>query len=97
MGRGRTTTGMIIASLLALRRVQPELALPAQPQEGLPAWYTVSDKYPSPSKVRLGGMGRTQRRAGRNRLRGSPVPPVLNHCIGWHHTLLACSCVCFHK
>ncbi|EFN52818.1 hypothetical protein CHLNCDRAFT_26452 [Chlorella variabilis] len=50
MGRGRTTTGMIIASLLALRRARAALALPEQPQQGLPDWFVASDRYPSPSK-----------------------------------------------
>ena len=52
MGRGRTTTGMIIASLLALRRAAgPLAALPGAPAEGLPAWFVAGDRYPSPSKV----------------------------------------------
>jgi hypothetical protein len=50
MGRGRTTTGMVIASLLHLRRALP--ALPLEPGEGLPPWFVAGDRYPSPSKVR---------------------------------------------
>lgn len=56
MGRGRTTTGMVIASLLALRRVQPSLVLPAQPLPGLPDWFVAGDRYPSPSKVSVCGL-----------------------------------------
>lgn len=32
MGRGRTTTGMIIASLLQLKRASPSLTIPDKPQ-----------------------------------------------------------------
>ena len=31
MGRGRTTTGMIIASLLQLKRASPDLSIPERP------------------------------------------------------------------
>ncbi|DBA95417.1 TPA: hypothetical protein ACH3X3_013289 [Trebouxia sp. C0006] len=39
MGRGRTSTGMIIASLLQLRRPLKTVDLPTEPQEGLPSWF----------------------------------------------------------
>lgn len=59
MGRGRTTTGMVIASLLALRRLlppgPPPPVLPAAAAPGLPEWFAASDRYPSPSKARASG------------------------------------------
>lgn len=40
MGRGRTTTGMVIGCMLHLRRVQGSLAPPpTAQQDGLPAWW----------------------------------------------------------
>lgn len=38
MGRGRTSTGMIIASLLHLRRRVKSVAMPAEPQGDLCLW-----------------------------------------------------------
>ena len=43
MGRGRTTTGMVISCLLQLRRCREALAPPpAAPKEDLPTWFTSS-------------------------------------------------------
>lgn len=42
MGRGRTTTGMIIGTLLVLRRMLafPKRVTPDAPQQHPPAWYS---------------------------------------------------------
>jgi hypothetical protein len=68
MGRGRTTTGMVIASLLALRRAAPPGAMPtppAQPLPGLPEWWVAGDRYPSPSKGALSVLEETELKAGK--------------------------------
>ena len=51
MGRGRTTTGMIIASLLHLRKQLAKLAPPPAPLEGLPAWFYSADGGVSPPQM----------------------------------------------
>ncbi|KAK9839780.1 hypothetical protein WJX81_000925 [Elliptochloris bilobata] len=63
MGRGRTTTGMVIASLLQLRRRMAGAALPKQPLPGLPAWFSAKPALATP---RGGGqLGEDDLRAGR--------------------------------
>ena len=44
MGRGRTTTGTVIGSLLYLRSRLEDLALPLKPQDGFPEWFSSGDE-----------------------------------------------------
>eukprot|EP00884_Botryococcus_braunii_P001844 jgi/Botrbrau1/11660/Bobra.168_2s0015.2 len=53
MGRGRTTTGMIIASLLYLRRLHPSLMLPPYAIDGLPTWFVEKTTTPQPASGNL--------------------------------------------
>ncbi|KAK9808828.1 hypothetical protein WJX72_004439 [[Myrmecia] bisecta] len=48
MGRGRTTTGMVIASLLHLRQRVTSLTLPSKAQDGLPDWFVERPALVSP-------------------------------------------------
>ncbi len=64
MGRGRTTTGMIIASLLHLRKALRTLAPPPVPVEGLPAWFYSAEGVTSPRKAGLSVLEETELKAG---------------------------------
>ncbi|GAB4814185.1 hypothetical protein N2152v2_001231 [Parachlorella kessleri] len=65
MGRGRTTTGMIIASLLHLRKALRTLAPPPVPVEGLPAWFYSAEGVTSPRKAGLSVLEETELKAGK--------------------------------
>ncbi|KAK9804170.1 hypothetical protein WJX73_008272 [Symbiochloris irregularis] len=66
MGRGRTTTGMIIAALVCLKRASPSLTLPEKPIEGMPAWWVEaadplisprSDEHRLETEIKAGRFG----------------------------------------
>lgn len=66
MGRGRTTTGMIIASLLHLRKHVAPFRLPvAAPLGGLPDWFLGEANVVSPRKAGLSVLEETELKAGK--------------------------------
>ena len=55
MGRGRTTTGMVIGCLLHLRRNREKLTpLPDFPESGLPSWFVERNQIQSPEEFKTG-------------------------------------------
>eukprot|EP00887_Chlorella_sp_A99_P002448 scaffold10.g2448.t1 len=65
MGRGRTTTGMVIGSLLFLRRLSPTLRPPPEPAPGLPDWFVASQDVTSPTKAGLSVLEESELKAGK--------------------------------
>lgn len=58
MGRGRTTTGMVIACCILLRKAQGHLAPPpALPQEWFPAWWCSQEDFSDLASPKAGATG----------------------------------------